>query len=67
MSAGLVDPTTKKPTGVKIGTYSWDCPYLSPTNTSTWSPGDKTFVVQQSGANLSSGALGTVTLDIAKK
>ncbi len=49
-----------------VGNYYWDCPWGSKTNTSTWSPSSDKYVVQQSGANLDSGALGNVTLKIAK-
>jgi len=47
-----------------IGTYSWDCPWGSKTNRSTW---DRNFacdnyVVEITGANLDSGALGNVDI-----
>ena len=49
-----------------VGTYSWDCPWGSKTNTSTWTPGNDGYVGQQTGANLDSGALGNISLKIAK-
>ena len=49
-----------------VGTYSWDCPWGSKTNSSTWSPGSDSYVGQVTGANLDSGALGNVSLKIAK-
>ena len=54
-----------------VGTYSWDCPWGSKTNYSTWSPSGpqpplNKYLTSQSGANLNSGALGTVTLQTTK-
>lgn len=51
-----------------VGTYSWDCPWGSKTNTSTWTPGCAAngYITEQSGANLNSGALGTVTIRTVK-
>jgi len=48
-----------------VGTYYWDCPWGSKTNTSTWTPGSDAFIGQQTGANLNSGALGNVLIKIA--
>ncbi len=53
--------------GTHIGTYYWDCPWGSKTNTSTWTPSaNKHYITEQSGANLNSGALGNVTIRCAK-
>ncbi len=53
-----------------VGTYTWDCTWGSKTNSSTWSPAGsqqaKNYITQQSGANLDSGALGTVTIQTVK-
>lgn len=49
-----------------VGSYSWDCPWGSKTNTSTWTPHNENYVGQQTGANLDSGALGNVTLKVVK-
>lgn len=49
-----------------VGTYSWDCPWGSKTNSSTWLASDPRYITQQSGANLDSGALGTVQLKTVK-
>lgn len=52
---------------VHIGTMSWDCPWGSKTNSATWSPSSNdNYVVQMTGANVDSGALGNITLKIAK-
>uniref|UniRef100_UPI00188CE034 aegerolysin family protein n=1 Tax=Vibrio anguillarum TaxID=55601 RepID=UPI00188CE034 len=50
-----------------VGTYSWDCPWGSKTNTSTWTPSGpqpplNKYITSQTGANLDSGALGTVII-----
>ncbi|MCA2507352.1 MAG: aegerolysin family protein [Microcystis sp. M54BS1] len=55
----------------QVGTYSWDCPWGSKTNSSTWSssgpqPPLNKYVTSQTGANLDSGALGTVTIQTTK-
>jgi hypothetical protein len=49
-----------------LGTYAWDCPWGSKTNTSTWTPGNESYISQVTGANLYGGALGNVTIKIAK-
>lgn len=54
-----------------VGTYTWDCPWGSKSNSSTWSaagpqPPLNSYVTQQSGANLDSGALGTVVIQTTK-
>jgi hypothetical protein len=56
---------------ILVGTYTWDCPWVSKTNSSTWSaagapPPLNKYVTSQSGANLDSGALGTVTIQTVK-
>jgi hypothetical protein len=51
----------------KIGTYSWDCPYLSKTNTSRWRSSNDDYLVQCTGGSLDSGALGSIVLDVYKK
>lgn len=49
---------------VHVGSYYWDCPWGSKSNSSTWTPGSDNYIGQQTGANLDSGALGNVTLKI---
>jgi hypothetical protein len=54
-----------------IGTYNWDCPWGSKTNTSNWSPSSivhpqVTYNVSFTGANIHGGALGSVTCRISK-
>lgn len=50
-----------------IGSYSWDCPWGSKTNYSTWHPaGSDNYIAQVTGGNLDSGALGNVNIKIAK-
>lgn len=54
-----------------VGTYTWDCPWGSKTNSSTWTaagapPPLNKYITAQSGANLDSGALGTVTIQTTK-
>lgn len=65
-SFNLVDKANNK----IIGTYYWDCPWGSKTNTSTWTPVDSSssspYLTQVTGANLDSGALGNVSLRCAK-
>lgn len=51
---------------VKIGTYSWDCPWGSKTNTSTWTPDSTSYITQQTGGSLDGGALGSITIKVAK-
>ncbi len=48
--------------GVVIGEYYWECPWGSKTNTSTWTPKNEDYITQESGANLSGGALGNIGL-----
>ncbi|WP_200992481.1 aegerolysin family protein [Pseudomonas cichorii] len=54
-----------------VGTYSWECPWGSKKNSSTWNsagsqPMFNRYITQQSGANLNGGALGTVIIQTAK-
>ena len=56
---------------ILVGTYSWNCPWGSKKNSSTWSPSgpeqqQDTYMTVQSGANLDSGALGTVNIRTIK-
>ena len=52
----------------KIGTYTWDCPWGRPTNSSTWMPArpPNQYVTQQSGAHINGGPLGNVLLQSSK-
>lgn len=52
----------------KIGTLSWDCPWGSKTNSYSWAPvdPDSDYIVQVTGGNLDSGALGTLTIIAGK-
>lgn len=55
----------------QVGTYSWDCPWGSKTNSSTWTafgppPPHNKYITQQAGANLYGGALGNITLETVK-
>ncbi len=54
-----------------VGTYSWNCPWGTKSNSSNWTsagapPPLNKYITSQSGANLDSGALGTVTIQSAK-
>lgn len=49
-----------------IGSYLWDCPWGSKTNTSTWNSDNSNYVTQVTGANLDSGALGNVNITVVK-
>ncbi|KAM0227517.1 hypothetical protein ACHAP5_012168 [Fusarium lateritium] len=51
---------------VKICHIYWSCPWGSKTNTFTVDAVDDNYIVQQTGANLDSGALGNVTVKVAK-
>ncbi|KAG5660805.1 hypothetical protein KAF25_002448 [Fusarium avenaceum] len=51
---------------VKICHIYWNCPWGSKTNTFTVNDVDDNYIVQQTGANLDSGALGNVTVKVAK-
>lgn len=50
----------------KVGTYSWDCPYISKTNTSTWQSTSDKYIVQCTGGSLDSGALGSILIKVVK-
>ncbi|KAG8673810.1 hypothetical protein FPOAC2_07281 [Fusarium poae] len=50
----------------KICNIYWDCPWGSKTNTFTVGSVDDDYMVQATGANLDSGAIGTVTVKVAK-
>ncbi|KAJ3543959.1 hypothetical protein NM208_g3304 [Fusarium decemcellulare] len=51
---------------VKICKVYWDCPWGSKKNTFTVSEVNEDFIVEESGANLDSGAIGNVTVKIGK-
>ncbi|KAF4980652.1 hypothetical protein FZEAL_3401 [Fusarium zealandicum] len=50
----------------KICKIYWSCPWGSKTNTFTVSEVDQDYIVQNTGANLDSGALGNVTVKVGK-
>ncbi|RGP64278.1 aegerolysin family [Fusarium sporotrichioides] len=50
----------------KICNIYWDCPWGSKTNTFTVGSVDDDYIVQATGANLNSGAIGTVNVKVAK-
>jgi hypothetical protein len=52
--------------GNKICYVYWNCPWGSKTNEFTISSISDSYVVQQSGANLNSGAIGNVTIKVVK-
>ncbi|PAV01349.1 hypothetical protein CBG25_17190 [Arsenophonus sp. ENCA] len=52
---------------IKIGHYSWDCPWGSKKNTSEWNRENNKYIVDVSGANYDGGAIGTVSFDLYKK
>ena len=49
-----------------IGEYYWDCPWGSKTNISNWNPSSEDYIVQVTGGNLDSGALGNIFLKVVK-
>ncbi|KAF9458124.1 pleurotolysin A [Collybia nuda] len=51
----------------QIRHFYWDCPWGSKTNTWTVSGSNSKWMVEYSGQNLNSGALGTITVDALKK
>ena len=60
----LVDPAS----GDKvIRHFYWDCPWGSKTNTWTVKGSNSKFIVESTGANLDSGALGTITVEVLNK
>ena len=52
--------------GTLVGTYQWDCPWGSKTNVSTWVSSNPNYIAQATGGNLDGGALGNVTIKVAK-
>ncbi|KAF8668060.1 hypothetical protein AX14_006257 [Amanita brunnescens Koide BX004] len=53
--------------GDKIRHFYWDCPWGRKGNTWTISGSNRQWVVESSGANLDSGALGNISVDLFKK
>lgn len=51
---------------VKVCHIYWSCPWGSKTNEFQITDIDNAYVVQQTGANLDGGALGTVTVKVAR-
>ena len=53
---------------VKLGTYSWDCPWGSKTNKSTFTSevDPDLYAINVSGGNLDSGAIGNITITVHK-
>jgi hypothetical protein len=51
---------------VKVCHIAWDCPWGSKTNIFNTSDIDNAYLVQHTGANLDGGAIGTVTVKVAK-
>ncbi|KAF8919893.1 pleurotolysin A [Mucidula mucida] len=47
--------------------FYWDCPWGSKTNTWTVSGSNTKWMIEYSGQNLDSGALGTITVDALRK
>jgi hypothetical protein len=50
----------------KVCHIYWNCPWGSKTNEFKGSDLDNAYVVQQTGANLDGGAIGTVTIKVVK-
>ncbi|KAM5350786.1 hypothetical protein ACJ41O_007291 [Fusarium nematophilum] len=50
---------------VKVCNIYWDCPWGKKTNTFTVSAINDDYIVQATGANINSGALGNVTIKVA--
>jgi hypothetical protein len=51
-----------------VGSYYWNCPWGSATNTSTWTKDNGNFLVELDPAgNLNSGALGNVGIEVYQK
>ena len=53
--------------GKKIRHFYWDCPWGSKQNTWTISESNSKWIVESTGANLDSGALGTITVEFFDK
>ncbi len=49
-----------------IGKLYWDCPWGSKTNTCTWEKHSDNFMVELTGINTDSGALGNIQINIVK-
>nr|AAL57035.1 PriA [Pleurotus ostreatus]BAD66666.1 pleurotolysin A [Pleurotus ostreatus]BAD66668.1 pleurotolysin A [Pleurotus ostreatus] len=60
----LVDPADGDK---QVRHFYWDCPWGSKTNTWTVSGSNTKWMIEYSGQNLDSGALGTITVDTLKK
>ncbi|OCH86914.1 pleurotolysin A [Obba rivulosa] len=52
--------------GALVRSFYWDCPWGSKTNTWTISNANTQWMVDSQGANLNSGALGTITVRLYK-
>ncbi|MGL5699337.1 MAG: aegerolysin family protein, partial [Kluyvera sp.] len=50
----------------KIGRFYWDCPWGKKTNKKEFTSASDKYIVQTEGGNVDSGALGNITLKIAK-
>ena len=62
-SFDLVDVATQQ----VIRHVYWDCPWGTKTNTFTVSGSNSKWMIEYSGQNLDSGALGTITVDVLRK
>ena len=51
---------------INIGTVYWSCPWGSKTNSLFFSPASDEYIVQITGGNFDSGALGNVKIKVAK-
>ncbi|RPD54664.1 Aegerolysin aa-Pri1 [Lentinus tigrinus ALCF2SS1-6] len=60
----VLDPTASNKV---IRHFYWDCPWGSKANTWTVSNINSKWMVESSGANLDSGALGTITVEFLNK
>ncbi|CAA7262647.1 unnamed protein product [Cyclocybe aegerita] len=63
-SFDIVDPNDGNKT---IRHFYWECPWGSKRNTWTPSGSNTKWMVEWSGQNLDSGALGTITVDVLRK
>ena len=62
-SFDLVDVATQQ----VIRHVYWDCPWGTKRNTFTVSGSNSKWMIEYSGQNLDSGALGTISVDVLKK
>jgi Aegerolysin len=62
-SYDLVDKSTSK----VIRQVYWNCPWGTKTNLFTLEGNNKDWITEHQGANISSGALGNVTVTVFKK